>query len=73
MEKLCLFCRHFVFEPGEPDWSDVTPGYAPDIRCGLGHWRLDMYRDDVSNYRRCQLIARTCPDFDWVEGLESKP
>lgn len=67
MEKICLFCKHFVLETGEPDLSDVTPGYEGQIRCNKYHWVLDMFSDTTETYRKYQLQAQTCSDFELTD------
>lgn len=69
MEKLCLFCKHFYFDPGEPDYSDVTPGSDMSIGCRLGFWSEDSFWDE-DGYRECQLKARTCPKFEQIEEVK---
>lgn len=66
MEKLCLFCKHFYFNPGELAYSDVTPGSNMSIGCGKGHWNEDSFYHEES-YRACQLKAQTCKDFNQIE------
>lgn len=67
--KICVLCKHFHIDLGEPDWSDVTPGHFADVGCRKDHWEFSagdgMTREQ---YREAILTAETCPDF---EGEES--
>ena len=68
MEKICLFCKNFKYEPGEPGYSDVTPGSDLEVGCYLGYWELDAWGGDgVTSYREHQLKAQSCPDFELVD------
>ena len=64
-EKLCIFCRNFRFDSGEPDYSDQTPGWDAIIECGKGHWSMnncvsrDQFRDAI-------LGAAKCKDYEAV-------
>ena len=33
--RVCVVCKHFVFDPGCPDWSDVTPGDDWSMQCSV--------------------------------------
>lgn len=64
-ERLCIFCHHFEFYPGEPGYSEYTPGADTVIRCRLGFWSTSTYWDE-NDYRRGMLQAKTCQRFQWV-------
>ena len=66
IERLCLFCKNFYFDPGQPGYSDETPGSDMSIGCNVGYWDEDDIFDEA-DYRQCQLKAQTCQDFNQVE------
>jgi hypothetical protein len=66
MEKLCLFCKNFYFNPGEKGYSDMTPGYDTTLGCNLGYWDI-LNIDAEESYRECQLKAKTCKDFQQID------
>lgn len=63
-ERNCLKCRHCYIDPGEADWSDVTPGTDPDMHCNKKHWRLNSFDYDRAALFRAFTTALTCPDYD---------
>jgi hypothetical protein len=64
MEKNCLFCKHFRFATGEPDWSEVTPGHDIEIGCKEDIWELDNYIDTETSFRRKMLTAKSCDQYE---------
>lgn len=62
-EKNCLFCKHFVWISGDRGYSEVTPGYPPELRCGKNHWDFDTCEDDRESMRKKLTMAETCADF----------
>lgn len=62
--KNCLFCEHFHFAPGSPDWSDNTPGIDIEIYCNKGVWDLDIHADTKFSFRRKMLTARSCDKYE---------
>jgi hypothetical protein len=63
-ERNCLKCRHCVIDPGEPNWSEVTPGSDPEMRCGKGHWFLRPFEYDRKDVLKAFEMAKTCPDYE---------
>jgi hypothetical protein len=51
MARTCLDCQHWRWEPGERDWSDVTPGWAAEMCCVKLHWRLNLFADGRGDVR----------------------
>lgn len=64
MDKICLFCKHFRFEPAGQSYSEWTPGYDARVFCAKGYWELDIFNDHEEEFRAHQLKANTCPDFE---------
>lgn len=69
-DKLCLFCKKFLYEPGEPDWSEHTPGCDAVMRCRLGCFTIDLNEDSLAEYRRKILTAQNCAHFDLDEEIK---
>lgn len=65
-ERMCWFCKHVAFDPGSPDWSELTPGEDWELRCKKGHYYLDSHEEHVTldMFRRAIETARTCEDFE---------
>ncbi len=66
-EKLYLFCEHFYFSPGIPDWSDVTPGEDATMGCWKNIISIDLFEDSLESYREKILTARTCWRYKQVD------
>ena len=64
---ICLFCTLFEWIPGEPDWSDVTPGVETKIGCGRGIWEVDFLYMTTTAFRQAMITAKTCEHFVCVE------
>lgn len=71
-ERLCLVCKHFYFDGGQPRWSDLTPGTDASFGCQKGH-RFRGQEDsaptaeDVGSEHGLRLLnstAEDCADFD---------
>jgi hypothetical protein len=68
MPEYCIFCRFFYLNPGEPDYSEITPGESPSMGCSRGLWRLDPYEDTEVEYRQKIQMARSCDLFEEAES-----
>lgn len=62
---LCLMCEHFVYIPGDPGYSTLTPGSDTAIYCAKSHWS-DSDSWDAKDFRATLRKARTCPDYKQV-------
>jgi hypothetical protein len=62
--RLCLLCEHWSFSPGDPGWSEVTPGWDATCECTRGHWALDMIQDNQDTFREKMQSATTCEEFE---------
>lgn len=69
-EKLCLFCKEFHYEPGQPDWSEWTPGYTAIMRCRVGCFDIDLNDDTLAEYRRKILTAQNCAHFQFDDEID---
>lgn len=63
MEKLCVFCKYFEMGVGEPDWSELTPGYDATIECTKNRWVFDNMKDGTNEFRKKIEQAAGCADF----------
>jgi len=64
---LCLFCKQFYFDPGCPDWSDITPGEDAEMGCNLYHMHMTLSNENLESYRSKIQTAKTCKDYEQVE------
>jgi hypothetical protein len=64
--KLCIFCRHFYYNPGEAGWSEYTPGWDMTQGCYQNVWDQDSIRDEV-HYRELLQNALTCPSWQYYK------
>ncbi len=62
--KNCLFCTHFHYISGQPDYGEYTPGSDISIGCGLNLWELDNTGDTEDDFRRKMISAETCAHYD---------
>lgn len=64
--RLCYNCQHMAFDTGSPDWSDVTPGWNPEMRCNKGYWEIlfKSTRGDGTDLRAALESANTCRDYE---------
>ena len=73
-ERLCVSCDYWDFDPGESDYSSLTPGSDWEMVCYRniqptlygGDLRRASVRhsmDPAVDYRAWLLRAETCPDF----------
>lgn len=69
-DKLCLWCKHFWLNLGEPDYSELTPGSDFDMACNKQHWtfRGTRYQGE-HDFRRLILTAQNCEDYDFNQDL----
>ncbi len=70
IEKLCLFCEHFYFNTGDPDWSDVTPGDDAEMGCNKGVITLDLFDDTLTSYRQKIMTAQNCLEYELSLDME---
>lgn len=66
-ERLCCFCKHWEFQSGSPNLSDVTPGYAFHMSCEKGHWKPWGEHDwqyHEPDFRKTIVKAADCPDYE---------
>lgn len=69
--KTCLDCEHCYVSPGDPGYSEYTPGFDADMYCGKSHWKYDAYNDGRKELRDKFYMALTCPDFVPVQENEA--
>ncbi len=55
----CWECIHLHYDSGMPGYSDLTPGYSPNLECLKRHWSLG---DDDMQERI--FDAETCADYE---------
>lgn len=76
MEKLCLFCEHFVWRKEEM-WGMGSTMTGPmfeggDSNCRKGHREIFHYPNDESDFRRIVLFAEKCLDYKQVQINQSE-
>lgn len=65
--KSCLECEHWDLDPGEPNYSEYTPGYPMNIRCiKSSEWNSRDW-DIEEDMQRDMLRAETCSDFQPID------
>ncbi|MFA5377452.1 MAG: hypothetical protein WC455_17000 [Dehalococcoidia bacterium] len=66
IEKSCLFCSHFNFDMGSPDYSEYTPGSDACFSCYKNHWTeiSNCGGDSIENFVKAIETAKTCEDFE---------
>ena len=67
MDKLCWACKNVKFDPGEQDWSDITPGCDAYLVCTKKRFpwfTLNRGQYTLSDLRRTIETAKDCPDWD---------
>jgi hypothetical protein len=64
-DKICVWCRYFSVDMGEPGYSEVTPGVDASVMCLRNHWSMEWY-DGNGKYRKHILKAETCPDWEEI-------
>lgn len=60
MKRLCIFCKHFEFNPGSPGYSEYTPGENMSMGCNMRVWEFD-FGDD---FHQCIQHAYTCEKYE---------
>lgn len=68
-EKLCIFCKHWEFDGGSPDYSEYTLGWPASMGCRRGRYHDLCLHDlgDEGEFRQQIQIAETCPEYEQVE------
>ena len=61
--RTCIDCEHWLFDSGEPGWSEYTPGVDASSSCRRGHWTMDENTTE-DGYRDHLRTARKCKDFE---------
>lgn len=63
-KRLCLYCKHWNFDAGEPGYSEMTPGTDWNSSCMVGLWEMSGY--DVSEDEFASNIEKglTCSKFE---------
>lgn len=61
----CLGCSHCHFDGGSPDYSELTPGWAAEMRCQKGHWEIIFHHGvDEGEYQQALAKGATCEDYE---------
>lgn len=67
---LCVFCKHFRWDPGSPGYSEMTPSSPMVLACGKRHWEITPYETTAAEFRQFLLRASTCPDYVLSEDTD---
>ena len=62
-DKLCLHCKYFIFDGGEHDYSEETPGSNSSMSCNENRWKL-IAQPDMYDFRRIFPTAETCSVYE---------
>ena len=62
--RLCVECQHFYISFGEADWSEVTPGAAPEVNCSKRHFHLDGHDTCEAEFHDTIRAHPECADFE---------
>ena len=54
--KTCILCKEMRFDPGEQDWSEVTPGCDWSSHCSKNHWHMGGDDTTVKEYGRLKML-----------------
>ena len=65
--RSCLECKHWQFDAGYPDYSEVTPGEDWSMECCKLHFRLSGFDISEKEFRATMTRAGECTDFEAVE------
>lgn len=65
--RICATCEHWRFEAGYGEYSDACDA---QVWCAKDHWRLENHEDTQEDYRKKQLTALICPDYECVEAVD---
>lgn len=66
----CVACKHWRFDEGEPDYSELTPGTEWNSSCEKGHWDVGGAYTSREKFRSCLLQAEKCNDFEILDDLK---
>ena len=62
--RVCWSCKYFLFQGGEPDRSDITPGYEGSLVCSKEVWKSEMRDiDHADDLRKLLTTAEWCDKF----------
>ena len=63
MTKLCIFCKNFVMDSGQPDWSEYIQGFDAEILCRERVWEVSYNSLETDSFRKLMLTAETCDKY----------
>jgi hypothetical protein len=66
--RYCVGCKHWVFDPGHPGYSEYTPGYGWSSECEKGHWTISGSSCDERDFEKVMRAAATCNDYEERES-----
>lgn len=72
-EKLCLYCKHFVWQQFENEPAQYDSGYDTlhgGLHCGAGHFQKQNPRDE-EELRAVFLTAERCKDYERPSPVSS--
>lgn len=70
-ERLCIYCKHFSIDLGEPGYSEYTPGSDFSIDCRKKKWEFNPFGSETE-YRLCIVAAQKCDEYVFDESLKSE-
>lgn len=72
-KRCCIDCDYIHLSCATRDWSEVTPGEPFELRCSVGVWELNTYKDGLEEYRKKIYTAETCASFELAVSLLPDP
>ena len=68
MSPLCVTCKHFQFDGGEPDYSEYTPGEQASLSCNLDlmgrNGKVYTHYLTLMDFRNLIRSASKCPKYE---------
>jgi hypothetical protein len=58
---------------GEPNFSEMTPGYSWEMACNKRIWDFDMETTSQKEFAEMLSTAETCPHFKKVKEMGRYP
>lgn len=75
MKVQCVNCNKWCYNPGEPAWSDQTPGTEASFECSEGMFSFSGYDITTVIFQRTLFEDRECDEhfpFNKEENPERK-
>jgi len=67
VSKSCIECKHWYWDAGYPDYSDLTPGECWESYCRKKHWQANGFKESQVSWANKLMTARACKDFELAD------